>query len=277
MAAPTAKVADLWSARELLWNLTAKELKVRYKGSVLGFAWSLLTPLLMTGVFTLVFAYFLKIPVGPPGTFATFFLSGYLVWQFFANSVQSSVTSITGNGHLIRKVAFPREVLPLSLVAAQGVHFFLALAVTLPLFVWQRGFSLVTIPAVLGGLVLLAGFTAGMAMIFAAANVGFRDLQEIIQVLFLAWFYATPVIYALYFVQQNAPAFVPVIRANPLTWFVELFNAALYGTEITQSSATAPSWPAWEVWAVCAGWAVLVLVVGYRLFQRLAVTFAKEV
>jgi ABC-type polysaccharide/polyol phosphate export permease len=273
----TTRLAQLWGARELLRNLVGKELKVRYKQSALGFLWSLLTPLLMTAVFTLVFATFLKIQVGPPGTFATFFLSGYLVWQFFSNSVNSAVTSIVGNGPLIRKVYFPREILPLSLVLSQSVHFLLALVATAPLFIWQRGVHPESLPAIALGLVLLVAFTAGTAMIFAAANVGFRDLQEIIQVLFLGWFYATPIIYAPFFVRENAPAFMPVLRANPMTWFVELFHAALYGTDITATAAGPPGWPSATTWLVCAAWAVGALVVGYWLFNRLAVTFAKEV
>jgi ABC-type polysaccharide/polyol phosphate export permease len=272
-----AKLRELWAARELLYNLVGKELKVRYKQSALGFVWSLLTPLLMTGVFTVVFARFLRIEVGPRGTFATFFLSGYLVWQFFSNSVNSAVTSIVGNGPLIRKVYFPREILPLSLVLSHSVHLLLALIATAPLFVLQRGVHLESLPALALGLVLLVAFTSGMSMIFAAANVGFRDLQEIIQVLFLAWFYATPIIYASFFVEENARTFVPILRANPMTWFVELFHATLYGSEITRTAATAPGWPPAAQWAMCTAWAVVALVVGYWLFNRLAVTFAKEV
>ncbi|HWH33417.1 MAG TPA: ABC transporter permease [Egibacteraceae bacterium] len=270
------RLRDLWGARELLRNLVAKELKVRYKQSALGFAWSLLTPLLMTGIFTVVFATFLRIPVAD---FATFFLAGYLVWQFFANSVNSSVGAIVGNGPLIRKVWFPREVLPLSLVLAQGVHFLLALAATTPLFLWQRGNFLPYLPALLVGMVLLVLFTAGVSMIFAAADVGFRDLQELTQVIFLAWFYATPVIYPLVFVQQPAAAWaLPIVRANPMTWFVELFQTPLYGVVVNmQGASLPPGWPHPQTLAVCAIFAVGTFLVGYALFHRWAVNFAKEV
>src|SRR3712207_868457 len=219
MAVGTSALGDLWSSRELLRNLVAKELKVRYKGSALGFLWSLVTPLLLTGVFTVVFATFIRVQVED---FATFFLSGYLVWQFFSNSVNSSVGAIVGNGSLIRKVWFRREVLPLSLVLSQGVHLGLALLATSPLFLYYRGFNPGTIPALVEGFVLLVMFTTGMSMIFAAANVGFRDLQELTQVIFLAWFYLTPVIYPLYFVERpEAQRFLPLVLANPMTWFVE--------------------------------------------------------
>jgi len=276
MAVRTAPPRTLLTSGELLRNLVAKELKVRYKGSALGFLWSLVTPLLLTGVFTVVFATFLRIPLGE-GNFATFFLSGYLVWTFFSNSVNSSVGAIVGNGALIKKVWFPREVLPLSLVLSQGVHFGLALLATAPLFIWQRGVHLEAIPAVLLGFLLLTAFTAGVAMVFAGLNVGFRDLQELTQVLFLAWFYATPVIYPLFTVRDNAAWAVPLVLANPMTWFVELFHTALYGTPTAVGPNPAPAWPDATTWLVCAAWAAGALLVGTALFRRWARSFAKEV
>ncbi|MGH3994702.1 MAG: ABC transporter permease, partial [Pseudonocardiaceae bacterium] len=274
-AVGTASLGDLWNARELLRQLVGKELKVRYKGSALGFLWSLVTPLLLTGVFTVVFANFIRVPLGD-GNFATFFLSGYLVWQFFSNSVTSSVGAIVGNGALIRKVWFRREVLPLSLVLSQAVHFGLALLATSPLFLYYRGFHPEVLPALLVGFLLLAAFTTGASMLFAAANVGFRDLQELTQVIFLAWFYLTPVIYPLFYVSDNAPQFLLLVRANPMTWFAELFHRILYGTP-TAGANLPPGWPEATTWLVCAGWAAATLGIGYWLFNRLAVTFAKQV
>lgn len=276
MVAPPARSRDLRQARELLRNLVAKELKVRYKHSFLGVAWSLITPLAMTAIFTVVFATFLRINVDG---FASFFLSGYLLWQFYANSVNASVGAIVSNGSLIRKVYFPREVLPLSLVLSQGVHLLLALAVTAPFFYWQRGNFLPYLPAILVGLVLLVAFTAGVSMLFAAFNVSFRDLQELSQVIFLAWFYGTPIIYPMYLAEEfGHPYIVAVIEANPMTWFVRLFQTAIYGTPAPiEVGAGPPAWPSPEVFAVCAAWAVGTLTLGWVLFRRRAVTFAKEV
>ena len=270
-------VRELWEARELLRNLVSKELKVRYKSSALGFLWSLVTPLLMTAVFTVVFATFIRIPLGE-GNFATFFLAGYLVWQFFANSVNSSVGAIVGNGPLIQKVYFPREVIPLSLVLSQGVHLLLALLATMPLFLAVRGFHPEVLPVVVAGLVLLTLFTAGVSMIFAAANVGFRDLQELTQVLFLAWFYATPVIYPLFLVEQgSARLFRPFVLANPMTSFVQFFHRSLYGVARQEGVNPPPQIPDAELWLACAAWAVLAVLLGAWVFRRKAATFAKEV
>jgi ABC-type polysaccharide/polyol phosphate export permease len=279
MAAGTARMGELRQARELLVNLTRKEVKVRYKNSYLGIIWSLLTPLLMTAIFTVVFATFLRIPVD---RFASFFLSGYLVWQFYANSVNASVGAIVGNGPLIRKVYFPREVIPFSLVLAQAFHFCLALLATAPFFYWQRGNFLPYLPAVAIGLVLLIAFSAGMSMIFAALNVTFRDLQELTQVIFLAWFYGTPVIYPIYLTDEGHPWIRMLIEANPMTWFVQLFQRALYGIPAPipqpgEPGAPPPGWPSLETFAICAAWAAGTLALGWWLFRRRAVTFAKEV
>lgn len=271
------RLRDLWAARELLRNLIGKELKVRYKSSALGFVWSLVTPLLMTAVFTVVFATFLRIELGA-GDFATFFLAGYLTWQFFSNSVNSAVGAIVGNGALIRKVWFPREVLPLSLVASQAVHFLLALVATSPLFILRRGVHWETLVALPVGLLLLTLFTAGVAMLYAAANVSFRDLQELTQVIFLVWFYATPVIYPIFFVEQpEARWALPIVLANPMTWFVRFFQTALYGIPLPEGVNPPPGLPSIETVAICTAWALGTLAVGYLVFNRLAVTFAKEV
>lgn len=277
LAPQRSAVVELWAARELLRNLVSKELKVRYKHSALGFLWSLVTPLLMTAVFTVVFATFLKIPLGE-GNFATFFLAGYLVWQFFSNSVNASVGAIVGNGSLIQKVYFPREVIPLSLVLSQGVHLLLALLATTPLFIALRGFHPELVPVVLAGLVLLTVFTAGVSMVFAAANVGFRDLQELTQVLFLAWFYATPVIYPLFLTEGgSARLFRPFVLANPMTSFVEFFHRSLYGVARETGVNPSPQLPELRLWLACTAWALVALAVGMWVFRRKAATFAKEV
>lgn len=279
---------ELRQAWELLANLTKKEVKVRYKGSFLGIAWSLVTPLLMTAIFTVVFATFLRIPVE---NFAAFFLSGYLIWQFYSNSLNSSVGAIVTNGALIKKVYFPREVLPVSLVLSHAFHLVIALVVISPLFFLMRGNVAPYLPAVTGGLVLLLVFTLGMGMMFAALNVSFRDLQELTQVIFMAWFYGTPIIYPFYLVQgarQEAvaqgqwvapvlPYIEAVILANPMYWFVQVFQRSLYGTALPGEDSLPPAWPEPHAWAICGAWAVAALLVGWWLFHRRAVTFAKEV
>ena len=285
---PLGKLGELWRARELLSQLVAKELKVRYKSSSLGFLWSMLTPALMTVVFTIVFTR--VVPIRIPD-FAAFFLAGYLLWQFLQNSCQGAIHSIVGNGDLVKKVYFPREVLPLSHVLAQLIHLLLALLVVSPYLIVTRGVGvLLYLPVTLLAVALLTVFVAGVAMWFAGVNVVFRDLQELFVVIFLVWFYATPVLYPLALVRAQLGADALLVRAlalNPMTWFVEAFRTPLYGAVRETGAAvdaglalvtsSGPALPSATVLAVCLGWALLTFLGGYTVFLRLARTFAKEV
>lgn len=286
MSSPTAVAAEVWRSRDLLRNLISKELKVRYKGSALGFAWSLVTPLLMAAIFTVVFLTFLRIPFGN-GNFTTFFLSGYLMWQFFSNSVNSSAGSIIANGALIKKVYFPRELIPFSLVASQGVHFLLALLATAPLFIYYRGFHPEVLPLILVALLLITLFTTGVSMLLGAWTVKFRDLQELLQVIMLAWFYLTPIIYSIETIRAipDGERYVRFVQLNPMTWFAELFHTLLYGIPLPIDPADPaggvphppPGMPAGTTWLVCTAWALVAFAAGYAQFRRSAVSFAKEV
>lgn len=279
------KLVDLWHARELLRQFVAKELKIRYKNSALGFLWSLLTPALMTVVFTILFGFAFELGIED---YAAFFLPGYLIWQFLQMSCVGSNDAIVGNGGLIKKVYFPREVLPLSIIAAQLVHFLLAFLVLSPYLIVQRGWGVIAfLPATLLIVVLMAIFTSGIGMMFAGANVPFRDLQELIVVIFLVWFYATPVLYPPALVANAESALVRglsvVVQANPMSWFVQLFRETTYGTVTALPGAglrfesTPPSWPDLDLLGLAFVAAMTSFTVGYLLFNRLALTFAKEV
>jgi ABC-type polysaccharide/polyol phosphate export permease len=281
----TSKLVDLWRARELLVQLVRKELKVRYKNSTLGFLWSMITPVLMTVVFSLVFTLVVRIPVTD---FPAFFVAGYLLWQFFQNSCQGAIHSIVGNGDLVKKVYFPREVLPLSHVLAQLIHLLLALLVISPYLIYTRGWAVVThLPATLLAIVLLTVFTSGAAMWFAGVNVAFRDLQELFVVIFQVWFYITPVLYPLALVraspmlERQGLEWIPTaLLFNPMTWFVEVFREPLFGPVLQEGGSivdAAPGWPSPASLGIAALWALGALVAGYVVFLRRARTFAKEV
>jgi ABC-type polysaccharide/polyol phosphate export permease len=281
----TSKLLDLWRARELLLQLVRKELKVRYKNSTLGFLWSMITPVLMTIVFSVVFTLIIRIDIPD---FPAFFIAGYLLWQFFQNSCQGAIHSIVGNGDLVKKVYFPREVLPLSHVLAQLIHLLLALLVISPYLIYTRGWGVLThLPATLIAVVLLTVFASGAAMWFAGVNVAFRDLQELFVVIFQVWFYATPVLYPLALVraspmlEQHSLEWLPTaLLFNPMTWFVEVFREPLYGPvydDGTSIVSAAPAWPPLASLGVAALWALAAVVFGYVVFLRRARTFAKEV
>jgi ABC-type polysaccharide/polyol phosphate export permease len=290
------RVGERWRARELLVQLVRKELKVRYRSSSLGFLWSMLTPALMTVVFTVLFTLVVRIPVA---AFPAFFIAGYLLWQFFQNSCQGAIHSIVGNADLVKKVYFPREVLPLSHVLAQLIHLLLALLVISPFLIVTRGWGVVAyLPATLVAIALLTVFASGVAMWLAGVNVVFRDLQELFVVMFLVWFYATPVLYPLALVRATMGAdhiLVTLLKFNPMTWFVELFRIPMYGvvqvspewraaeaaglptTGVDPVISLAPTWPPVTTFGMAALFAVLTFIGGYVVFLRRARTFAKEV
>lgn len=254
-------LGDFWRSRELLKNLVARDLKIRYKASILGFAWSMLTPLAMVLVFGFIFTRVFQ--VANTADFSLFFLAGFLPWQFFSGSLSESVSAIVGNGALMRQVNFPREYLPISKVASQAVHFLLSLVV-LGVYGLIRGYNFLPfIPALVITLLFFSLFVAGLSMMFAAANVAFRDLQELVPVMLLLWFYGTPLFYRLEMVPER---FQWLILLNPMTWFLDLFRHVFYYQVF----------PPLKVIGVAAALGIGSVVAGYLLFVRLARTFSKE-
>lgn len=259
--APLSRWSELWASKQLLKNLTVRELKVRYKRSVLGFLWSLLNPLLMMAVFTLIFSLAFRAPIPD---FPIFFLVGYLPWSFFQASVQVSTGVIVGNANLVTKVYFPREVLPMAVVLSQAVHFGLAMIV-LFIALLVKGYNFLPyLPGMLLATLLLFLFTTGVSMFFAAANTKLRDIQEFLNVLFLTWFYLTPVIYSL---EQIPERFRWVIQLNPMTHVVEMMRDSLYRGTLPSSRRLAAG-------AISA---LVALLIGFTVFRRFADDFAKEV
>lgn len=278
------RVRDIWRYRELLEGLVRKELKVKYKNSILGFLWSMLNPLLYLVIFTVVFQVFLK--NGIP-EFPIFLLSGLLAWNLFATALASATTSIIANGSIVKKIYFPREILPLASVGAGLVHFFLQVVVLLgALVVFRHGVSptylLMTIPALLVLLVLLSAF----AIALAAINVYLRDTQHLLELVLLAWFWMTPIVYPYRLVAdrladrgQEWAAFL-----NPITSIVLVFQRAIYNDIETGSGPTAVAilpdgvspWWYLQHLAVVGGIALVLLVGALSLFGRLEGNFAEE-
>ena len=188
-----AVYADLFRYRELFGNLFRRDLQAKYKGSVLGVAWSLVNPLVLLGIYLLVFSLLWKaIPVDHP---ALFLLSGLAIWIFFSTSIHAASRSMLDNANLIRKTRFPRQLVPLSVVATNLVSFGVMLAVLLALdfalLPRARGTMWLALP--LG--VALVALTGGLSLAVASANVVFRDVEHLIGALLLPWFFLTPILW----------------------------------------------------------------------------------
>ena len=221
------RLALLWKYRSLLANLVTSDLKLRYRNSAIGFAWSLLNPLLMMVVFTVVFTVLLhSAPSDVP--YPPFLLTAILAWNYFQISVVAGVTSVVGSAGLVTKVYFPREILPISSVLVNAINFMLALLILVPV-VFAYGIGLdatwLLFPVILVSQTL---FTLGIAFAVSGLHVYFRDTGYIVDVLLLAWFFLTPIFYDIrqVFTPEyglDAPALVLLL--NPMAAFVTEYRA----------------------------------------------------
>jgi len=188
------RLGELWRARELFFFLVRKEIKVKYKNSVLGFLWSMLNPALTLAVFFVLFTYFL--PNGIPN-FVIYMFSAMLVWNLFQTAVLTGTSSVVSNAAIVKKVAFPREILAMSAVGSAFMFFLFQSIVLLAFMVafWHRP-DWSALWLVIPALAAILAFSAALAVFLSAVNVYLRDTQHLVEVLLLAWFWAIPGIYA---------------------------------------------------------------------------------
>jgi lipopolysaccharide transport system permease protein len=262
------KIAEIIQYRELLTNFVIKDLKVRYKSSALGFFWSLLNPLLMMLIFTFVFAHVFKTGVK---NFPIFLLTGLLAWNYFNMAVAGGTASVLGNAALVKKIYFPRELLPIASVLAELVNFLIA---TLLLFVFLAisGYHFyLFIPLILLVIIIQTLFTIGVVLFLSGINVYFRDIQYIVNVVLMALFYATPILYTIDMVKKVSlfaknPWLLTLYKVNPIASFMMLYRNMMFET----------TWPSWPAMGYAAAAALIALIVGYLTFNKLAPAFSEE-
>jgi ABC-type polysaccharide/polyol phosphate export permease len=185
--------ADLFRYPDLFMNLFRRELRVKYKGSLLGLAWTLVNPIVLMVVYTLIFSVLLKAVAVPH--FPLFVISGLLTWIFFQSTVQAAPSTLLGHADLVKQVRFPRQLLPLSLVATNLITLFAMLAILLPVNLAIIPATRTTFWAALPLIIPLVGIVSGIAIMVACANVLFRDVEHLITTILLPWFVATPIFY----------------------------------------------------------------------------------
>jgi len=269
--------SELSGSRELLSNLTLRELRGKYKRSILGWSWSLLNPLATMAVFTIVFRFFLKVTV-PPGSpsglqsFALALLIGLLPWNYLSNGINGSMGSLIGNSNLIKKVYFPREVLVLANVASWAVSMVIEVAVLAIALLIAGNFIVPWLVPVLVLMAIQSVFVAGVGLGLAVLNVYFRDVQHLVGILLQVWFYATPIVYPISVVPRHAGLFgwdLPVrtlYGLNPMVRFVEAYRDCLYDLRFPPLADVA-------YLIVISG---VTLVAGAILFARLEPKLAEE-
>ena len=245
-------VRDTYRYRELIWALALKELKIRYKRSVLGFLWALLNPALLMLVLTAVFSTVMRMAIPH---YAIFLLSVLLPWTFFSQSLAYAVESIVGNGELLKKVSVPKLVFPVAAVVSNLINLLLSIIpLVLIVLVMRHPFywTWIYLPV---PLVALAIFTLGATFLFAAANVYYRDVAHIVQILLQVWFYVTPIIYSL----DIFPAHYRwMFKLNPLIFVLNGFRLAVYYGQLPQLRSIAASF-------TCA---FVALIAGFWFFRK---------
>lgn len=237
-------IVEIYKYRHLLTSLISSELKLRYRRSTLGFLWTLLNPLLMMTVLTVVFSSVMRFNTRD---YALLLLSGLLPWTFISQSVAGSLMSIVGKGNLIKKVYIPKSIIPLATVLANLVNFVLSLVPLLAIGAFLgHGFSpaLVFLPI---SVCIVGLFACGLALLFSCLNVFFRDFTHMTEVLLQALFYASPIIYTRDMIPEK---YAPLFVWNPIVYIIECFRAPIYKGELPSMDAIAVATTG--AFAVCA-------------------------
>ena len=264
-------LTDLSSSRELLLNLTQREIKGKYKRTALGQLWSLLNPIAVIATYSVVFAFLLRaqpLPGNPSGlhVFAIWLACALLPWMYFNAVLTTGMGSLVANANLIQKVWFPRETLvvanTLSWLFTHSVEM-VVLVVAILIF---GGNPLIYLPGVFFFMIMLTLLGLGFAFLLSVANVYFRDTQHFVAIFMQLWFYATPIVYTVTQVSRDHPGFVKIYRLNPLERYTEAFRNLLYDNR----------WPSLVNTIYITVVSLVVLVIGYLVFKKYESRLAEE-
>lgn len=268
---------DLGSSRELVGNLTLREVRGKYKRTALGQLWSLLNPLATMVIFTVVFGVLLRVEV-PPGSpsgidvFALWLMCGLIPWTFMSNAVTGGMSALVANANLVTKVYFRREVLVAANVFSWDVTFGIELLVLSAALLAFGAMVLPWLPLVIVFGLVLTAFGLGLALMLAVANVYFRDTQHFLSIFMQFWFYATPIVYPATLVPDSTELLgvrIPLrtlYELNPMEHFVAVFRALLYDNRFPELGDV----------IFTVGAATVALLVGWTIFRRYEPRLAEE-
>lgn len=275
----TAKIQELWSYRELIRNLVLRDLRTRYKGSALGYLWTQLAPLGMMLVYVIVFSVLLPSGIAQ---FPVFIIVALLPWNYTAEAVMIGTRSVIDNAALIKKVYFPREVLPLVSVFSSLTNFVLSLPMMFAVMALVQltamgrlnlAWSLAYLPVLV---IIHTVMLAGIAMLLGAVAVFFRDIVHLVGIIVNIWFFLTPVIYPLSNFGDGLA--VRVLRwLNPMASLTEFYREALYGAAVAVGKIPTPGVPALSSVLRVGVTALVFLAVGYWIFERTSGKFGEEI
>jgi len=252
---------EQYDYRELLYQMTRRDLTLRYKQTVMGFGWAVFMPVINTILFSVVFMRVAPIDVGVP--YPVFAYTGLLAWNFFASSLRFSVTSLTANTTLVTKVYFPREIFPFSAVIVSAVDFGVGAIVLVGMMVYYRmpvTPAVALLPFVLGVEFM---FAAGIALILAMANLFYRDVKYLFEVVITIWMFATSVLYPI---NRFGGTLGALLQFNPMTPIIDAYRAVLLRGDLPSGS-----------FVLSAALSTVILLVAWLLFHRAEFQFAENV
>lgn len=252
---------DLYQYRELLKSNVKKEIRGKYKGSFLGVLWSFINPLLSVLVYAIVFPLILK---NPQPNYVVFLIIGIVPWNFFVTVMNQGVNTVVINGNIIKKVYFPREILPISVVTSGLVNFFISCLIILGFIVFG-GMSLSPV-MLLAPVIAIIQFilSLGLLLVLSAINVYIRDVEYIVNFIMTLLFYATPILYSSELFKNTA--FAWIMNINPLAHIINAYRDVFYYQQLPNFSSL----------GIVAGLSLVTLIIGYNIFKKLEKGFAEE-
>ena len=251
---------EIYNYRELLKTNIKKEIRGKYKGSWLGVLWTFLNPLLMLAVYAFVFPYILRVNVD---NYTIFMIVALIPWNFFTTAIQSGTGSVVANGNILKKVYFPREIIPISITTSQLVNFLIT-CIIMAVFIIFSGVGC-SVHALLFPLLVLIQYILilGLTFILSALTVFVRDIDHFVSVILMLGFYATPIVYQGEMLPKKFQIF---LKLNPMAQLVEAYRSILYYHRM-------PDMTMLVIWGLGS---VALLVVGYLIFKKLEKSFVEE-
>lgn len=254
-------IREIYDYREMLFSMVKRDLRTRYKGSFLGFLWTFINPLLQLFVYYVLFSTIMRINVD---NYAMFLFVTLLPWIYFSTTILQSTNVIISNSNLIKKIYFPRAILPLSVAIAGLVNMlfgFVVVFLALIIFKIQVGISIIILPLIILNEFV---FVLGLSFLFSALNVYFRDLEHILGIVTMAWFYLTPIIYPVNMVPEK---YTKLFFINPMTSIILPFRDVLfYGL-----------WPNVKIILLSLLSSIFILIFAFAVFDKLQRGFAEEI
>lgn len=256
------RIRNIYIYRDMIYSLVRREIRGRYKGSVLGFLWTYINPLCQVVVYSIVFSIIFKVNIEK---FYLYLIIGMMPWTFFNTAVAGGTTCVRAQADMVKKIYFPREVIPISYVTSAFINMlFSFIIVFLAVLISGFGFNfraLLFLPLIM---VIEYIFALGLAFIVSSVTVYFRDLEQIMGVIMMAWIYLTPIMYNMEYVPEQFRIFVVL---NPMTPIVEVYHQILYYRMI----------PTLNYLLLAGGTSIVALVIGFAVFIKLDKRFAEEI